>query len=58
VFRSVIENAYTGNADFHAQAQPNKIRLKGKDNEKYEEKLLVKAKVISDAASKIWSEFS
>ncbi|RBR01313.1 hypothetical protein FVER53590_29548 [Fusarium verticillioides] len=36
------------------QAQPNKIRLKGKDNEKYEEKLLVKAKVISDAASKIW----
>ncbi|SPJ73476.1 related to DNA polymerase theta [Fusarium torulosum] len=36
------------------QAQPNKIRLKGKDNEKYEEKLLIKAKVISDAASKIW----
>ncbi|KAF5671355.1 DNA polymerase theta subunit [Fusarium circinatum] len=36
------------------QAQPNKIRLKGKDNDKYEEKLLVKAKVISDAASKIW----
>ncbi|KAF5020555.1 hypothetical protein F66182_7419 [Fusarium sp. NRRL 66182] len=36
------------------QAQPNKIRLKGKDNEKYEEKLLVKAKVVSDAASKIW----
>ncbi|CEI38885.1 unnamed protein product [Fusarium venenatum] len=36
------------------QAQPNKIRLKGKDNEKYEEKLLVKAKVIADAASKIW----
>ncbi|KAF4994203.1 hypothetical protein FGRMN_5977 [Fusarium graminum] len=36
------------------QAQPNKIRLKGKDNEKYEEKLLIKAKIISDAASKIW----
>ncbi|KAF4983015.1 hypothetical protein FZEAL_1487 [Fusarium zealandicum] len=36
------------------QAQPNKIRLKGKDNEKYEEKLLVKAKVMSDAANKIW----
>ncbi|RGP62065.1 DNA polymerase theta subunit [Fusarium sporotrichioides] len=36
------------------QAQPNKIRLKGKDSEKYEEKLLVKAKVIADAASKIW----
>ncbi|GKT98611.1 dna polymerase theta subunit [Fusarium langsethiae] len=32
------------------QAQPNKIRLKGKDSEKYEEKLLVKAKVIADAA--------
>ncbi|UPK89599.1 hypothetical protein LCI18_000534 [Fusarium solani-melongenae] len=36
------------------QAQPNKIRLKGKDNGKYEEKLMVKAKVISDAANKIW----
>ncbi|KAM6526664.1 hypothetical protein FSOLCH5_002758 [Fusarium solani] len=36
------------------QAQPNKIRLKGKDNDKYEEKLMVKAKVISDAANKIW----
>ncbi|KAF0643362.1 hypothetical protein FPSE5266_20079 [Fusarium pseudograminearum] len=36
------------------QAQPNKIRLKGKDEEKYEEKLLIKAKVIADAASKIW----
>ncbi|KAF4467450.1 DNA polymerase theta subunit [Fusarium albosuccineum] len=36
------------------QAQPNKIRLKGKDNEKYEEKLLVKARVISDSANKIW----
>jgi DNA polymerase theta len=47
-----------GSTDFCAQAQPNKIRLKGKDNEKYEEKLLVKAKVISDAASKIWSELS
>ncbi|KAF5684821.1 DNA polymerase theta subunit [Fusarium denticulatum] len=54
VFQSVIENAHMDNADFYAQAQPNKIRLKGKDNEKYEEKLLVKAKVISDAASKIW----
>jgi DNA polymerase theta len=58
VFQSVIENAHVDNADFYAQAQPNKIRLKGKDNEKYEEKLLVKAKVISDAASKIWSELS
>ncbi|KAF5582192.1 DNA polymerase theta subunit [Fusarium pseudoanthophilum] len=54
VFQSVIENAHMDSADVYAQAQPNKIRLKGKDNEKYEEKLLVKAKVISDAASKIW----
>ncbi|KAF7559769.1 hypothetical protein G7046_g4365 [Stylonectria norvegica] len=36
------------------QAQPNKIRLKGKESEKYEEKLLVKAKVISDAANRLW----
>ncbi|KAL6356458.1 hypothetical protein LRP88_10054 [Fusarium phalaenopsidis] len=36
------------------QAQPNKIRLKGTDNDRYEEKLMVKAKVISDAANKIW----
>ncbi|KAM5357795.1 hypothetical protein ACJZ2D_015900 [Fusarium nematophilum] len=38
------------------QAQPNKIRLKGKDNVKYEEKLYVKAKIITDSANKIWSE--
>ncbi|KAH7170636.1 hypothetical protein EDB81DRAFT_753132 [Dactylonectria macrodidyma] len=36
------------------QAQPNKIRLKGKDNEKYEEKLMIKAKVISESANKLW----
>lgn len=36
------------------QAQPNKLRLKGKDNEKYEEKLMVKAKVISESANKLW----
>ena len=34
------------------QAQPNKIRLKGKDEEMYEEKLFVKARVISDAANR------
>ncbi|CAM1506524.1 Fc.00g061650.m01.CDS01 [Cosmosporella sp. VM-42] len=36
------------------QAQPNKIRIKGKDSGKYEEKLLVKAKVISDSANRLW----
>ncbi|KAK7421969.1 hypothetical protein QQX98_001964 [Neonectria punicea] len=36
------------------QAQPNKIRLKGKDNEKFEEKLLIKAKVISESANRLW----
>ncbi|KAH7162747.1 P-loop containing nucleoside triphosphate hydrolase protein [Dactylonectria estremocensis] len=36
------------------QAQPNKIRLKGKDNEKYEEKLMIKAQVISESANKLW----
>lgn len=36
------------------QAQPNKIRLKGKDGSKYEEKLLAKANVISAAANKLW----
>lgn len=36
------------------QAQPNKIRLKGKDSEKLEEKLMIKAKVISDSANRLW----
>ncbi|KAL6869616.1 hypothetical protein ACO1O0_000942 [Amphichorda felina] len=36
------------------QAQPNKIRLKGKDGTKYEEKLLAKANVISASANKLW----
>jgi hypothetical protein len=36
------------------QAQPNKIRLKDKDEAKYEEKLLAKANVISTSANKIW----
>ncbi|KAJ4055376.1 hypothetical protein NW761_000936 [Fusarium oxysporum] len=56
-FRTVATIANAGPTELLPilmQAQPNKIRLKGKDNEKYEEKLLVKAKVISDAASKIW----
>ncbi|VUC28397.1 unnamed protein product [Clonostachys rosea] len=36
------------------QAQPNKLRQKGKDNKKYEEKLLAKAEVISNAANRLW----
>ncbi|KAK5990366.1 DNA polymerase theta [Cladobotryum mycophilum] len=36
------------------QAQPNKIRVKGKDSEKYEEKLLAKASVISASANRLW----
>lgn len=36
------------------QAQPNKLRLKSMDSEKYEEKLLAKASVISASANKLW----
>ncbi|KAL7629323.1 hypothetical protein AAE478_000843 [Parahypoxylon ruwenzoriense] len=36
------------------QAQPSKVRLKSKDEEKYEEKLLAKAKVIADSANRLW----
>ncbi|KAI5465910.1 hypothetical protein BGZ63DRAFT_348767 [Mariannaea sp. PMI_226] len=36
------------------QAQPNKIRLKGRENKKVEEKLIAKAKVISDSANRLW----
>lgn len=37
------------------QAQPNKIRLKGKeDGAKYEEKLIAKADIISASANKLW----
>ncbi|RYP34974.1 hypothetical protein DL767_004051 [Monosporascus sp. MG133] len=36
------------------QAQPSKVRLKAKDEEKYEEKLLAKAKVIADSANRLW----
>ena len=35
------------------QAQPNKLRVKGKDDSQYEEKLLAKANVISASANKI-----
>ncbi|KAK8095452.1 DNA polymerase theta subunit [Apiospora kogelbergensis] len=36
------------------QAQPTKLRLKSQDEQKYEEKLLAKANVISDSANKLW----
>ncbi|KAK8049073.1 hypothetical protein PG994_010803 [Apiospora phragmitis] len=36
------------------QAQPTKLRLKTKDEQKYEEKLLAKANVISDSANRLW----
>lgn len=36
------------------QAQPHKVRIKGKSNEKYEEKLMAKADVISKSANKLW----
>ncbi|KAL6828360.1 P-loop containing nucleoside triphosphate hydrolase protein [Trichoderma camerunense] len=36
------------------QSQPNKLRIKGKIDEKYEEKLLAKANVISASANRLW----
>ncbi|KAH0499392.1 hypothetical protein TgHK011_006592 [Trichoderma gracile] len=36
------------------QAQPNKLRIKGKADERYEEKLLAKANVISASANRLW----
>ncbi|AEO66042.1 uncharacterized protein THITE_2065919 [Thermothielavioides terrestris NRRL 8126] len=36
------------------QAQPNKVRLGAKDEEKYREKLLAKAKIIADSANRLW----
>lgn len=36
------------------QAQPNKLRLEAKDEEKYIEKLLSKAKVIAESANRLW----
>lgn len=36
------------------QAQPTKIRLEAKDEKRYEDKLLAKAKVISDSANRLW----
>lgn len=39
------------------QAQPNKIRLESRDEQKYKEKLLNKAKVIADSANRLWRKF-
>ena len=36
------------------QAQPNKVRVEGKSEEKYMEKLLGKAKAIVESANRIW----
>lgn len=36
------------------QAQPTKVRLQSKDEVKYGEKLLAKAKVIADSANRLW----
>ncbi|WPJ59104.1 hypothetical protein SMAC4_00360 [Sordaria macrospora] len=36
------------------QAQPNKVRLEAKDEQKYLDKLLAKAKIITDSANRIW----
>ncbi|KAH7329317.1 DEAD/DEAH box helicase [Stachybotrys elegans] len=36
------------------QAQPNKLRVKSKDKDKYEEKLLAKAEAISASANRLW----
>ena len=39
------------------QAQPNKVRLEAKDEQKYMDKLLAKAKIITDSANRIWREY-
>ncbi|KAL2142320.1 hypothetical protein VTI28DRAFT_1329 [Corynascus sepedonium] len=36
------------------QAQPNKVKLEAKDEQKYHDKLLAKAKIIADSASRLW----
>ena len=39
------------------QAQPNKVRLEAKDEQKYMDKLLAKAKIITESANRIWREY-
>ncbi|KAM0332357.1 hypothetical protein ACHAQA_002634 [Verticillium albo-atrum] len=36
------------------QAQPSKVRIKGQESSKYEEKMLAKAQVISNSANRLW----
>jgi hypothetical protein len=36
------------------QAQPNKVRLEARDEQKYKDKLLAKAKIIADSANRLW----
>ena len=40
------------------QAQPNKVRLGVKDELKYKQKLLAKARVIADSANRLWRKSS
>lgn len=39
------------------QAQPNKVKLEAKDEQKYHDKLLAKAKIIADSASRLWRKY-
>jgi hypothetical protein len=39
------------------QAQPNKARLEGKDEQRYMDKILGKAKIISDSANRLWRTY-
>lgn len=39
------------------QAQPNKVRLEVKDEQKYLDKLHAKAKIITDSANRVWREY-
>ncbi|KAK4128798.1 P-loop containing nucleoside triphosphate hydrolase protein [Parathielavia appendiculata] len=36
------------------QAQPNKVKLGAKDEQKFKEKLLAKARIIADSANRLW----
>jgi DNA polymerase theta len=38
------------------QAQPNKVKLGAKDEQKFEDKLLAKARIIADSANRLWRE--
>jgi hypothetical protein len=36
------------------QAQPNKVKLGAKDEQKFRDKLLAKARIIADSANRLW----